>query len=206
MRTTGHPRTARLARALAVLGVALLAALGVAQELVISVGAGVDKRDRPVLTADVHAADGTPVTSRSVSFYLIPAFFPNGGARVNGAHPVLLTTTKTNVAGHAEKIYTPPYSGAVMIEAKVEGANGSPGGSARAQLDVVRPDPPDPPSSTWPLASVVGPFQSGVLIAVLALWALMLGLLAFTTVRIAQLGRRGGPQTASETPPAPPAR
>ncbi len=198
MSTTNIDRGRRTRLPLAILALALLGS-ALAQDLTIDLGTAMDRRNRPVLAADVHQGDGKPVTSRAVSFYLIPDFFPNAGERLNGGHRVLLGTAKTNIAGHAETLYTAPYTGTVTIVAEVAGASGAPGGSGQAEVDLVREHALAPPWSPSPLAAVVGPFQSGVLIAVLALWVVLLGLLALTVGRVMALGR-GAPRDRPGAP------
>jgi hypothetical protein len=176
-------------RSLIALMSALLLAGAFAQDALVTLELGSDRRGLPAITATVTDAAGTPLSRREVNFYFIPDFFPNAGNRLNGNWPVFLGSRTTNVVGQAQLPYDPPYTGLVEFEATVAASEGLGAGSGTMVADIVREDDPAPEPHEIPLVGIRRPLEQVILGIVIGVWLILLILTGSTMWMIHRRGK-----------------
>jgi len=180
---------------LALIATQLLAAAALAQPTV-TVELGTGFGGTPNVLARVTDEQGSPVTRRTVEFYLMPDFFPNDGGRLHGSRPVYLGVGTTDTTGTARSGFTPPFTGTALFEARLLAGDGRTETSAQLETDIVRSLDPSPPSISKPLASIRLPLGFAILGLVAGLW-LFLIIVTVTTVRtLRKLGKEEPARTA----------
>lgn len=184
----------RARAAVACLLTALLAAGWAVAEPQLTLELGRDRRDRPMLVATAVDETGAPVTRHEVAFYLLPDFFPNGGARINGMHPVLLGTDTSDAVGAADEVIEPLYSGTARFEARLLGEDGSTLATGELEAEMVRETSPMPDPIPPPLAGVRQPIEISILVAVALVWLLLVTVLVVTLRSIRRIGKEDAAQ------------
>lgn len=179
----------RLRGAVACLASALLVAGWAVAQPVVTLELTRDRKDRPLLVATAVDETGAPVTRHEVAFYLLPDFFPNGGARISGMHPVLLGTDTSDAVGRADEILEPLYTGTARFEARLLSEDGSTLATGRLEAEMVREGSPMPDPIPPPLASVRRPIEIAILAAVALVWLLLVTVLVATLRSIRRIGK-----------------
>jgi len=178
-----------------ILVVGVLAALwslsGVLAEPQLTLELARDRRDRPLLVATAVDDAGAPITRHEVAFYLLPDFFPNGGKRINGMHPVLLGTDTSDAVGGADEVLEPLYTGTARFEARLLDDTGSTLATAALEAEMVRETSPMPEPIPPPLASVRRPIEISILSGVALVWLLLVVVLIVTLRSIRRFGKEG---------------
>ncbi len=139
-----------------------------------------------VLRAVLGTGPGQPTAGQQVTFSVVSHEFAGGGLMAIGS-------ATTDRAGVAQTTYVPTWTGEEQFTAQVQAAGDAAPASASTTFDVTT-DPPALPKSVTeyqrPLDTIGGILVRTLLAIVGAVWALLLGTLAWTVLRLPRLARR----------------
>ena len=128
-----------------------------------------------VLTAKLTTAGGKPVSNRDVRFYQT--------ASLLGDRDAFAGSSSTDATGVAALVFQPAESGTITVKAQFTGEAQLAAKEVALSVPVANAVAPFV-SEPLPLASVASVLEIGVVVVTLSVWAVLLGVLLRTTLRI----------------------